>query len=1011
MNDSLIRAVPLHVLAAAAAAGAAALLVSGALWGIGLHLAALPVLAALFVLLLWNTRWGLCFAAFSLAPLGAVSHEIFNVTLYLPEVLILGLAAKELVLMALRRERIAAPMPLRSLALYMAAAVLAVGTGIAYGNGTVATFQDFRQFTEYLLLFWLVMQRAADRELMIEVLLCFVAGTAICAVHAIVQYAVAVGLLDMRYAKYVYYRGLRSGSFHHANTLGGLLVLAVGAASGLYLAVTRRSTKVFLAICIGLCLVAEVYTKSRGGWISMAAALVFIGVCVRPSRRTLAITAAAGVGFAVLMGPAITQRMSTFSDPDDDRSFMGRTQYYTAATHIIEAHPLLGLGWGAYYEVPAIVNAKQYVELPRPAGAPDATVHSLYLQIPVKTGMLGLAGFLLLMLAWTERVWRAWRTAPRNAAYFPLFVGSTAGLVGFFLQNGIENIFHQPVMAQAFWMMFGLSFATAHKAGRSEADYRAPAAIMVSGIAAFLVFLYGCVWLATYDTGEEYIEKNVKDALAAGDAEKALQIAYNATQEERPAPVAYAVYGGLLIDAGLAEEGIAEIEKGLAIRKNWVAPYQPTMRAFYSAPARLALGEYHLNAGNAVEAAAQFELARVHDDPASPKYAKYHALCYAAYASLGLWSRALEFGEPTDAELDALHAADLEAIAADAIAREEWALAERAGTRLEARERSLISSDHTFNGQFMLGRAHYEQGDFAAALEPLAAAAAADVPHAAYFLGMAQAHAGSTAMAVRTLLSTAPEDPYRAFALAEAAHIGTTHEALREEIAAIVGALAQTPAPVQSQQEGRYTLLAAHGEARARRHCPVLTLWQDREPDAAPPESSANELLLDAGEGRVLQLQWVENLTNWESITRAPEGAPIIPGWIDTARDWFDAREDYAGRVRTDTDGSGPSFELYKRAWFYSMPIPVEPGAGYWLSAELQGSAWMGWQAFDTDEEHTFEGDVATAASATAWAPASAYARAGENWDTLRIQIDHMQDEGTSAARNVVLVRLKEPGR
>jgi len=1001
MNDSLIRAVPVSVLAAAAAAGAAALLLSGTLWGIGLHLAALPALAALFVVLVWNTRWGLCFAAFSLAPLGAVSHEILDVTLYLPEVLILALAGKEAVLMALRRERIAAPMPLRSLAVYMAAAVLAVGTGIAYGNGTIATLQDFRQFTEYLLLFWLVMQRAADRDLMIEVLLCFVAGAAICAVHAIVQHAVAVGLVDMRYAPYVHYRGLRSGSFHHANTLGGLLVLAVGAAAGLYLAVTRRSTKVFLAICIGLCLVAEVYTKSRGGWISMAAALVFIGVCVRPSRRTLAMAAAVGVAFAVLMGPAITQRMSTFSDPDDDRSFMGRTQYYTAATHIIGAHPLLGLGWGAYYEVPAIVNAEQYVESPRPAGAPDATVHSLYLQIPVKTGLLGLAGFLLLMLAWTERVWRAWRTAPRNERYYPLFVGSTAGLVGFFLQNGIENIFHQPVMAQAFWMLFGLSFATAHQAGRNDADYRAPIAIMAAGIAGFLVFLYGCLWLATYDTGEEYIEKNVKDALAADDLDKALQIAYNATQEPRPAPVAFAVYGSLLIDGGLEEEGVAEIEKGLAIRRNWVAPYQPTMRAFYSAPARLALGEYYLSMGRATEAAAQFELARVHDEPTLPKYSEYHASCYAAYASLGLWSRALEFADLTDAELDAMEAADLQAIAAEAAARDDGALAMRAA------ERNAAGGD----GPYMKGRAYYEQGDYAAALQPLEIAAAAQIPHAAYFLGMAQAKSGNNAQAVSTLLSTARDDPYRAFALAEAANTSDTPEAPGDEITAIVDALAQSPAPVQPEQKGRYTLLAARGDSNGRRHFPVLVLWQDREPDSAPVESSPDELLLDAGKGRVLQLQWVENLTNWECIARVPEGVPILPGWIDTARDWFDAREDYAGRVRTDADGSGPSFELYKRAWFYSMPIPVEPGAGYWLSGKLQGSAWMGWQALDKDEEHAFEGDVATAAHPIAWSDASAYARAGENWDTLRIQIDHMQDEGTSSVRDVVLARLKEPGR
>ncbi len=84
-----------------------------------------------------------------------------------------------------------------------------------------------------------------------------------------------------------------------------------------------------------------------------------------------------------------------------------------------------------------------------------------------------------------------------------------------------------------------------------------------------------------------------------------------------------------------------------------------TQRFYYFAPARLSLGEYYLNGGQLAEAIANFELARAYANVASDEYEPYHSSLYLAYSSMGLWSRALEFGEPSDNALELLNGTQL----------------------------------------------------------------------------------------------------------------------------------------------------------------------------------------------------------------------------------------------------------------------------------------------------------------------------------------------------------------
>ena len=356
----------------------------------------LPLLVLGAILAARSTHSALCYAAFSITPFGIVQQEVLGVTLNLPEVLILALAVKEAVSAAARWYSLPDAFPRRSVALYLCATVAAVFTGLLHHNGTVRVLQDFRQFTEFLVLFWLVLRHVSGRDDALRIATCYVLGASFIAAHGIVQQIVPLGIGQTQLLSDLdLYRGVRSSSFYGATTLGGLMVLAVAPALGVALSAQRRGLRLLMALCVLLCVLALVFTRTRGSWLGLAVALMLIAISIRPSARQLASAVAAGFVILLALGPLVVQRLYTLTDPEQDLSLMARAQYYAVAAHIGRAHPLAGLGWGCYYDIDAILAAERYVETPldetRAAAltVEDATVHSAYLQLLVKSGILG----------------------------------------------------------------------------------------------------------------------------------------------------------------------------------------------------------------------------------------------------------------------------------------------------------------------------------------------------------------------------------------------------------------------------------------------------------------------------------------------------------------------------------------------------------------------------------------------------------------------------------------------
>lgn len=435
---------------------------------------AIPMVVIGAIGVIWNTQLGLCVAAFAIGPLGIVQYEIAGVTLNLPEVLILALVAKEFIRFVVRGEKTVDFLPRRSLMAYLVACSIGLGTGLLRGNGVIPALQDLRQFTEFILLYLLVLHRVSSPAQVSRILACFMFGCVLLAAHGIFEAVTGIGIPTTQLlSDAIFIGGTRGGSFYGATPLGGIMVLGSGAAISLLLGARSRVTGALFLGALGICVAGAVFTLTRASWVALFMALVFTFFSIQKTRLVLVVVATVAMASVIAFGPIIAERLTSLSFSKTERSLRQRVHYYTAAWHIFRGQPVFGLGWGCYYDVQAILVNGRYVETKDISqGDPShkATVHSAYLQILAKSGLLGLLSFLLFILAWARYVVRERRARNREPHTHGLFIGITAGLVGYLFQCAGENFFQWPVMSQSFYLLLACSTLLAARIVKDSED-------------------------------------------------------------------------------------------------------------------------------------------------------------------------------------------------------------------------------------------------------------------------------------------------------------------------------------------------------------------------------------------------------------------------------------------------------------------------------------------------------------------------------------------------------------
>ncbi len=151
-----------------------------------------------------------------------------------------------------------------------------------------------------------------------------------------------------------------------------------------------------------------------------------------------------------------------FPAPLEYRTSQFRWDAWREARHRFAENPILGEGFGRPFVFYAHSSGRWFVEDVRP--------HNTYLTVLYKMGVLGLAVFAGLHLAffqWVVRLWRAAR-APEGRLHA---AGYGAALLALQVYGGLNLLLESPFTALVYWSLMGIIVAWLERApGEAEAE-------------------------------------------------------------------------------------------------------------------------------------------------------------------------------------------------------------------------------------------------------------------------------------------------------------------------------------------------------------------------------------------------------------------------------------------------------------------------------------------------------------------------------------------------------------
>jgi O-antigen ligase len=377
-----------------------------------------------------DATWDLLMVFVGLYILTAVGrvHQLFPVFEAIRPALLVGAAAILLfVLDQHRYRRLQATWltPTRFLAGLFIWMVLSTPTALVLGNSFDIVVNNF---SKTFLMFFVVagtVRRVRDVE---RLVMMYLLGAVIYAMVVITRFDVGMGT-DWRLSNLYYY---------DANDFATFVVTSIP--FGLHFAMGGRNWLWRLGgvVALAILTVAFVYTGSRGGFIALAALVVFIVLrysAIRLSHR-LGATAMVTVVVLLVASDQYWTQMTTILENDDYNrtESSGRLQIWTRGLGYIAAYPVFGLGPNNF-ETAEGTFSPQAERSPLGWGVEWNAAHNSYLQIAAEIGLPGLfffVGMIVSTMAMLHRQTRRQAAARGRARARPeLSQALTGSLIGF----------------------------------------------------------------------------------------------------------------------------------------------------------------------------------------------------------------------------------------------------------------------------------------------------------------------------------------------------------------------------------------------------------------------------------------------------------------------------------------------------------------------------------------------------------------------------------------------------
>jgi O-antigen ligase len=208
----------------------------------------------------------------------------------------------------------------------------------------------------------------------------------------------------------------------------------------------KRWKKLVYAGCLAVSSLGVTVCASRGGFLGLGAAFLFL-VARSPHRtRNLILVSSVVLPLALFLPVSPLQRLLRPSRSDEEAE-LARIVAWTAGARMIESHPLVGVGLGNFKPLmPKYADRGTRI---------DSIAHNTYIEVAAELGLPTLGVFLGIPVFSYRSLETAQKRARRAGNEFPYYaaLGLQAGLVGYM----VGAFFLSAEYQKLFWLVIMLS--------------------------------------------------------------------------------------------------------------------------------------------------------------------------------------------------------------------------------------------------------------------------------------------------------------------------------------------------------------------------------------------------------------------------------------------------------------------------------------------------------------------------------------------------------------------------
>ena len=240
-------------------------------------------------------------------------------------------------------------------------------------------------------------------------------------------------------------------TWENPNILAGYLDAAICILFGFFIRMKERSVRIGLVIGMILLALCLAMTYARGACLAIA--VVLAGYGLLKDRRVLLACLVAG-GAILALDPALAERLSSVFTKVDTSSEM-RLALWESTMEMIQEHPLLGIGWGAYWMV-----YPEYDFYINDASVVIVHAHNVYLHYAAEIGLIGAVSYFCYFFGTMRMALFSKRTGDDFFRGFMLGIG--LAIISVALNGITDDVLFNIPSSMLLWMLCALAACIDH---------------------------------------------------------------------------------------------------------------------------------------------------------------------------------------------------------------------------------------------------------------------------------------------------------------------------------------------------------------------------------------------------------------------------------------------------------------------------------------------------------------------------------------------------------------------